>query len=307
MVVARLLAAFTGPAPPPDPELLPIDVLKYHLQNAPLAGAVVYLAAILALHQAMRRRERPLSIPRSALVLYNLVQVVINAYVAYAIAHAVGGWVFGLGVRDTLAVRHGVYLHYLCKVRTRTSPRPTAPAISPPRQPPARHASPSRLPPVPYAGLTHPALYPTSCHATPPPTCTPTLSPQPLPISTLSPPQYLDMLDTVIIVLRKKWEPLLKLQLTHRVGTPRAPMGPHVHRPRTAHAPHRREQLSFLHLYHHSSIVVVWGWVVHTPARRSGRSGPPAPPLAPPLALPLSPLFYLLKPWRSADQRASRG
>ena len=87
--------------------------------------------------------------------MYNLVQVAINVYVAYAIAHAVGGWVFGLGVRDTPAVRHGVYLHYLCK--------------------------------------------------------------------------YLDMLDTVIIVLRKK-----------------------------------REQLSFLHLYHHSSIVVVWGWVVHT-------------------------------------------
>ena len=85
----------------------------------------------------------------------NVVQVVVNAYVAYAIAHAVGGWVFGLGVRESPAVRHGVYLHYLCK--------------------------------------------------------------------------YLDMLDTVIIVLRKK-----------------------------------REQLSFLHLYHHSSIVVVWGWVVHT-------------------------------------------
>ena len=193
MVVARLLAAFTGPAPPPDPELLPIDVLKYHLQNAPLAGAVVYLAAILALHQAMRRRERPLSIPRSALVLYNLVQVVINAYVAYAIAHAVGGWVFGLGVRDTLAVRHGVYLHYLCKVCTRTPPRPTAPAVSLSRQPLASR---------PHAGLSRPALFlPAITPPAPPPA---PRSPHPNPISTRLPHQYLDMLDTVIIVLRKK-------------------------------------------------------------------------------------------------------
>ena len=152
--MSRLFAAFAGPAPPPVPEP-PIDVLKYHLRNMPLAGAVVYLTVILALHRLLRWREQPLGIPRSVLVMYNLVQVAINAYVAYAIAHAVGGWVFGLGVRDTPAVRHAVYLHYLCK--------------------------------------------------------------------------YLDMLDTVIIVLRKK-----------------------------------REQLSFLHLYHHSSIVVVWGWVVHT-------------------------------------------
>ena len=134
MVLARLLAAFAGPAPPPVPEPL-IDVLKYHLRSMPLAGAVVYLAVILALHRLMRWREQPLSIPRSVLVMYNLVQVAINAYVAYAIAHAVGGWVFGLGVRDTPAVRHGVYLHYLCKVRTRTPTHPTKPATSPPRQP----------------------------------------------------------------------------------------------------------------------------------------------------------------------------
>ena len=183
MVLSRLFAAFAGsPPPPPPPEL--IDVLKYHLRNMPLAGAVVYLAVILALHRLMRWREQPLSIPRSVLVMYNLVQVAINAYVAYAIAHAVGGWVFGLGVRDTAAVRHGVYLHYLCKVRTRTSPRPTAPAISPPRQPPARHASPSRLPPVPHAGLTHPALYPASCHATRPPPALRPSHPNPF----LSPP-----------------------------------------------------------------------------------------------------------------------
>ena len=41
--------------------------------------------------------------------------------------------------------------------------------------------------------------------------------------------KYLDMFDTLIIVLRKK-----------------------------------SEQLSFLHLWHHSTIVVVWGWVVNT-------------------------------------------
>jgi len=41
--------------------------------------------------------------------------------------------------------------------------------------------------------------------------------------------KYLDMLDTLIIVLRKKGE-----------------------------------QLSFLHLWHHSTIVAVWGWVYYT-------------------------------------------
>ena len=176
MVLARLLAAFAGPAPPPVPEPL-IDVLKYHLRSMPLAGAVVYLAVILALHRLMRWREQPLSIPRSALVMYNLVQVAINAYVAYAIAHAVGGWVFGLGVRDTPAVRHGVYLHYLCKVRTRTPPRPTAPAVSLSRQPLASHTSPSRLPPVLTLGSAAP---PYSCQLSrhPAPTCSPIPSPE---------------------------------------------------------------------------------------------------------------------------------
>ena len=165
MVLSRLLTAFAGPAPPPVPEPL-IDVLKYHLRSMPLAGAVVYLAVILALHRLMRWREQPLSIPRSVLVMYNLVQVAINAYVAYAIAHAVGGWVFGLGVRDTPAVRHGVYLHYLCKVRTRTPPRPAAPAVSLSRQPLASHTSPSRLPPVLRLGSAAP---PYSCQLFTPP------------------------------------------------------------------------------------------------------------------------------------------
>ena len=129
--------------------------VKFHISSAPFSGGLGYLAVVLALHRAMAYRKTPVSIPKGVLVLYNVVQVVVNAYVAYAIAHAVGGWVFGLGVRESPAVRHGVYLHYLCK--------------------------------------------------------------------------YLDMFDTVIIALRKK-----------------------------------SEQLSFLHLYHHSTIVVVWGWVVHT-------------------------------------------
>ena len=129
--------------------------VKFHISSAPFSGGLGYLAVVLALHRAMAHRKTPVSIPKGVLVLYNVVQVVVNAYVAYVIAHAVGGWVFGLGVRESPAVRHGVYLHYLCK--------------------------------------------------------------------------YLDMFDTVIIALRKK-----------------------------------SEQLSFLHLYHHSTIVVVWGWVVHT-------------------------------------------
>ena len=99
--------------------------------------------------------RKAMNIPKALLVLYNAVQVVINAYVAYAIASPLGGRVWGIGLVDTPLVRHGVFLHYLCK--------------------------------------------------------------------------YLDMIDTLIIVLRKK-----------------------------------SEQLSFLHLWHHSTIVIVWGWVVNT-------------------------------------------
>lgn len=136
------------------------QTVQYHLSQAPVAGGLGYLAAIYALHRAMATRKAA-SIPKPVMVVYNFVQVAINLYVALAISNALQGRVWGLGMPDTPAVRHGVYLHYLCK--------------------------------------------------------------------------YLDMIDTVIIAARKKGE-----------------------------------QLSFLHLYHHSTIVIVWGWVVNTwPADQS--------------------------------------
>jgi len=138
-----------------------MDMLVYHVSNMPLVGSLGYLLAVYTIHKAMSSRAAPVTIAKPILVLYNFVQVAINLYVAYDIAMALGGRVWGLGLKDTTAVRYGVWLHYLCK--------------------------------------------------------------------------YLDMFDTLIIVLRKK-----------------------------------SEQLSFLHLWHHSTIVVVWGWVVNTwPAENS--------------------------------------
>jgi len=131
-----------------------LEALTYHLSNMPLAGSIGYLAVIYLLHSFMSSRNA-VQIPKAVMVLYNVVQVVINGYVAYAIAAANSGWVFGIGLRDSPALRYGVWLHYLCK--------------------------------------------------------------------------YLDMVDTAIIAMRKK-----------------------------------SDQLSFLHLYHHATIVVVWGWVVNT-------------------------------------------
>jgi len=121
----------------------------------PIAGSFSYLATVYLVHAAMSKRASPIAIPRSVLVMYNAAQVVINAYVAYKIAEPLGGHVWGMGLSDSPAVRHGVYLHMLCK--------------------------------------------------------------------------YLDFTDTLIILLRKK-----------------------------------SEQLSFLHLWHHATILLVWGWVVNT-------------------------------------------
>merc|ERR1719453_1694320 len=100
-------------------------------------------------------KRKAMSIPKGLMMVYNFAQVLINGYVAYAIAAPLGGRVWGIGLVDSPAIRYGVFLHYLCK--------------------------------------------------------------------------YLDMVDTLIIALRKK-----------------------------------EEQLSFLHLWHHSTIVIVWGWVVNT-------------------------------------------
>ena len=131
-----------------------LDNALYHITNMPLFGSAAYLAGVKLLCGAMDKREA-MAIPKPVMVAYNAAQVVINFYVAYYIAMATGGWVFGLGLKDSPTVRYGVWLHYLCK--------------------------------------------------------------------------YLDFADTLIIILRKK-----------------------------------SEQLSFLHLWHHSTIAIVWGWVVNT-------------------------------------------
>lgn len=137
-----------------------LDTALYHIRNMPLLGSAAYLGGVKLLCGVMDKREA-LAIPSPVIVAYNAVQVVINLYVAYFIAMATGGWVFGMGLKDTPTVRYGVWLHYLCK--------------------------------------------------------------------------YLDFVDTLIIILRKK-----------------------------------SNQLSFLHLWHHSTIAIVWGWVVYTwPAENS--------------------------------------
>ena len=131
-----------------------LDTVVYHVTNMPIAAGLGYLVMVWAVHSAMSTRKAA-AIPKPIMVMYNFAQVVINAYVAYAIAAPLGMRVWGIGQLDSPLVRHGVFLHYLCK--------------------------------------------------------------------------YLDMEDTLIIALRKK-----------------------------------QEQLSFLHLWHHSTIVIVWGWVVNT-------------------------------------------
>jgi len=140
-----------------------METLTYHLSNMPLAGAFSYLTCVYILHKLMTPRKA-VNIPKAVLVFYNFAQVAINFYVAYMIAMPLGGKVWGIGLKDSPAVRYGVYLHMLCK--------------------------------------------------------------------------YLDYFDTLIIILRKK-----------------------------------SEQLSFLHLWHHFSILIVWGWVVQTwPTGQEGGS-----------------------------------
>ena len=91
-----------------------MSVILAHLSSLPLAGSFGYLAAVYSIHSFMSNRKA-MTIPKSVLVLYNAAQVIINAYVAYKIAEPLGGRVWGIGLKDTPAVRYGVYLHMLCK------------------------------------------------------------------------------------------------------------------------------------------------------------------------------------------------
>ena len=93
-----------------------VDSLVYHTSNMPLVGSLGYLLCVEYLRKAMDKREEPIAVAKPLLVLYNAAQVVINAYVAYALFAATGGAVWGMGMSDTPAVRYGVWLHYLCKV-----------------------------------------------------------------------------------------------------------------------------------------------------------------------------------------------
>ena len=172
-----------------------MDSVIYHLSNMPLAGSLGYLLLVNGLNKVMSSRETAVAVPKPVLVAYNAAQVAINAYVAYAIAVATGGRVWGLGLSDTPALRYAVWLHYLCKVRAYFACQEQAEPLL----------------------RSWPLLWNTA--------------------DSRLRVQYLDMVDTLIIVLRKK-----------------------------------SEQLSFLHLWHHSTIVVVWGWVVGTWPADSGSS-----------------------------------
>ena len=59
------------------------ETLVYHLTNMPIAGSLGYLLMVEYLRQAMDKRAKPFAIPKPVLVLYNVVQVLINFYVAY--------------------------------------------------------------------------------------------------------------------------------------------------------------------------------------------------------------------------------
>ena len=93
----------------------PLLTLQYHLSSMPLPASFLYLAGIWGLYKLMQPRAA-VSIPKPVLVLYNVAQCVINGYVAYLIADALSGRVWGIGQPETEYVRYGVYLHYLCKV-----------------------------------------------------------------------------------------------------------------------------------------------------------------------------------------------
>lgn len=99
------------------------EQFRYHVSNMPWFGSAAYLFCVWSLHKIMSAAERkPVNIPKAVLVLYNVAQVVLNLYVALMISGPIKGKVWGIGIPDTPAVRYGVYLHMLCKVK----PLPTA-------------------------------------------------------------------------------------------------------------------------------------------------------------------------------------
>ena len=120
-----------------------------------LLSTSAYLLSILFLNSVMVSRSEPVKIPRSILVVYNVYQLLINAYIGFMIQRHSSSNVWGLGLQDTLNLRYCIYLHCMTK--------------------------------------------------------------------------YVDFIDTILIVLRKK-----------------------------------SNQLSFLHLYHHSTVGVIWAWVYET-------------------------------------------
>ena len=162
-----------------------MSLLLQHLSSLPLAGSFGYLAAVYSIHSFMSHRQ-PVTIPRPVLVVYNAAQVVVNAYVAHKIAEPLGGHVWGIGLKDTPAVRYGVYLHMLCK--------------------------------------------------------------------------YLDFNDTLIIVRALFCAVLFCVLQLPDANADRD----YLSRARVQLLRKKSEQLSFLHLWHHATILLVWGWVVST-------------------------------------------
>lgn len=75
----------------------PYETVVYHLSNMPLLASVLYLAGVWAVHSTMAKRA-PMAIPKPLMIFYNFAQVLINGYVAYAIAAPLGGRVWGIGL-----------------------------------------------------------------------------------------------------------------------------------------------------------------------------------------------------------------
>ena len=120
-----------------------------------LTSSSSYLCMIMLLHMSMTRCTQPIKIPKRAIIIYNIYQIIANAYIGFMIQHYSSNHVWGLFISDHSNLRYLIYLHCLTK--------------------------------------------------------------------------YVDFIDTVLIVLRKK-----------------------------------SDQLSFLHIYHHSTVGIIWAWVYET-------------------------------------------